>query len=46
MRTDMRFAFIRNGFDFPILAAYSDVITIANANEPVQGHLALTGINR
>ena len=46
MRTDMRFAFMRNGFEFPILAAHSDVITVANANEPLQGHLALTGSNR
>lgn len=46
MRTDLRFAFVRNGFEFPILAAWGDVITVANVNEPLQGHLALTGVNR
>ena len=42
----MRFAFMRNGFQFPIHAAWSDVITVANVNEPLQGHLALTALNR
>ena len=46
MRTDMRLAFVRNGFDFPLVAAWGDVITVQNVNEPLQGHLALTGLNR
>lgn len=37
---------MRNGFEFPIHAAWSDVIEVANVNEPTQGHLALTGKNR
>ena len=46
LRTDMRIAFIRNGFEFPIVAAWGEVIRVANVNEPLQGHLALTGENR
>lgn len=46
LRTDMRIAFIRNGFEFPVVAAWGDVIRVANVNEPLQGHLALTGENR
>lgn len=45
LRTDMRIAFIRNGFEFPIVAAWGEVIKVANVNEPLQGHLALTGEN-
>ena len=39
----MRLVFMRNGFEFPMVAALGDVITVANVNEPLQGHLALTG---
>ena len=46
LRTDMRIAFIQNGFEFPVVAAWGDVIRVANVNEPLQGHLALTGENR
>jgi hypothetical protein len=46
MRADMRFAFMRNGLEYPVAAAVSDVISVANPNEPTQGHLALTGKNR
>ena len=42
----MRLAFMRNGFKFPIVAAWGDTITVKNVNEPLQGHLALTGKNR
>lgn len=46
LRTDMRIAFVRNGFEFPVVAAWGDIIRVANVNEPLQGHLALTGENR
>ncbi len=46
LRCDMRLAFVRNGFEFPVVAAWGDVITVENPNEPLQGHLALTGKNR
>lgn len=46
LRTDMRLAFVRNGFEFPLVAAWSHPITVENINEPLQGHLALTGKNR
>ena len=42
----MRLAFMRNGFEYPVVAAWGDIITVENANEPLQGHLALTGTNR
>ncbi|KAK9830188.1 hypothetical protein WJX72_010191 [[Myrmecia] bisecta] len=42
MRADMRFVFLRNGTDFPVLAAKGEPIKVANPNEPTQGHLALT----
>ena len=37
---------MRNGFEFPVVAAWGDAITVENVNEPLQGHLALTGKNR
>lgn len=46
LRTDMRLAFMRNGFEFPVVAAWGEAITVENPNEPLQGHLALTGKNR
>ena len=30
------------GFDNPTLAAVSNIVTFANPNEPLHGHLALT----
>lgn len=45
-RHDMQFAFMRKGMMDPVLAAWSPVITVANPNEPLQGHLALTKDNR
>lgn len=42
----MRLAFMRNGFEFPVVAAWGDAITVENVNEPLQGHLAVTGTNR
>lgn len=44
-RIDMQFAFMRHGLLHPVLAAWSPVITVANPNEPLQGHLALTTDN-
>lgn len=43
LRADMRFALVRNGLEFPLVAAWSEVVRVANRNEPTQGHLALTG---
>lgn len=31
------------GFENPIMAAVSNVVTFSNPNEPLHGHLALTG---
>ena len=31
------------GFDNPVLAAVSNAVTFKNPNEPLHGHLALTG---
>lgn len=31
------------GFDNPVLAAVSNTVTFKNPNEPLHGHLALTG---
>ena len=31
------------GFDSPVLAAVSNAVTFKNPNEPLHGHLALTG---
>lgn len=41
-RQPMRFALLRGGFDAPVVVAVSDVIEVAQPNEPLQGHLALT----
>jgi hypothetical protein len=43
MRQPLRFALVRNGLEFPLIAAWSGVIQVASPNEPMQGHLALTG---
>lgn len=42
-RQPMRFAFMRGGFDAPVVAALSEVVHVARPNEPLQAHLALTG---
>jgi hypothetical protein len=43
MRVAVRFVLLRNGFQFPTPAAYSQEIQVQNPNEPTSGHLALTG---
>jgi hypothetical protein len=43
MRQDVRFALVRNGLQFPLIAACSDVVRLANPNQPMQGHLSLLG---
>jgi Fn3-like domain from Purple Acid Phosphatase len=43
MRQSMRFVLMRNGFEYPTVAASSEEITVQNVNEPTSGHLALTG---
>lgn len=43
MRQSMRFVLLRNGFEYPTVAASSEVISVQNPNEPTGGHLALTG---
>lgn len=43
MRQAVRFVLLRNGFQFPTPAAYSQEIQVQNPNEPTSGHLALTG---
>jgi hypothetical protein len=43
MRAPMRFAFVRNGVDAPLIVATTAIITPANANQPTGIHLALTG---
>lgn len=44
MRSDVRFAFIRNPKEWSVVAAVTDIIRFDNLNAPLQGHLALTGI--
>lgn len=43
MRQSMRFVLLRNGFEYPTVAAASAEISVAYPNEPTGGHLALTG---
>lgn len=43
MRHDLRFALIRNGLQQPTVVAWSSAVRLARPNEPMQGHLALTG---
>ena len=43
MRQPMRFLLLRDGFEYPTLAAFSAEILVDNPNEPTGGHLALTG---
>jgi Fn3-like domain from Purple Acid Phosphatase len=43
MRQSMRFVLLRNGFEYPTVAASSEEIRVQNPNEPTSGHLALTG---
>ena len=35
--------FVIIGVDKPVLAAVSGIVQFTNPNEPLQGHLALTG---
>ena len=42
MRQSMRFVLLRNGFEYPTVAASSEEIRVQNPNEPTSGHLALT----
>ena len=42
MRQSMRFVLLRNGFEYPTVAASSDEIRVQKPNEPTNGHLALT----
>lgn len=42
MRADMRFAFVRNGLENPLVIAQTEAIRVVNPNEPTGGHLALT----
>ncbi|KAI7845277.1 hypothetical protein COHA_001120 [Chlorella ohadii] len=44
MRHDLRFALVRNGLQFPTVVAWSEVIRVEQPNEPMQGHLSLTGV--
>ncbi len=41
-RQDMRVALMRGGLQAPVRAAASEVLRLANPNEPLQVHLALT----
>lgn len=43
MRHDLRFALVRNGLQLPTVVAWSERLAVASPNEPMQGHLALTG---
>ena len=43
MRADIVMGFFTGGFDEPTLVAVSDVVSFANPNEPLQGHLSYTG---
>ncbi|KAK9852839.1 hypothetical protein WJX84_003627 [Apatococcus fuscideae] len=44
MRSEVRFAFIRDPKEWSVVAAVTDIIRFENLNAPLQGHLALTGI--
>ncbi|PRW45579.1 Metallo-dependent phosphatase [Chlorella sorokiniana] len=44
MRQDLRFALVRNGLQFPTVVAWSEVVRVEQPNEPMQGHLSLTGV--
>ena len=43
MRADVIVGFFTGGFSKPTLVAVSDVISFANPNEPLQGHLSYQG---
>jgi len=43
MRGVYKVGFFRGGFDNPVLAAVSNTVTFKNPNEPLHGHLTLTG---
>lgn len=44
MRRDVRFALVRNGLQFPSIAAWSAPVVVEQPNLPMQGHLSLTGV--
>ncbi|MEW5311981.1 MAG: hypothetical protein WDW38_003647 [Sanguina aurantia] len=44
-RQDAAFMFFRGGFEKPVAVAVSPVLVVANPNQPLQGHLSLTGVN-
>lgn len=44
MRQDVRFALVRNGLQFPVIAAWSEPVAVEQPNLPMQGHLSLTGV--
>ena len=43
MRQKYVFGFFRGGLSNPTLVAISNTVSFENYNEPLQGHLALTG---
>ena len=43
MRADVIVGFFTGGFEKPTLVAVSNVVSFANPNEPLQGHLSYTG---
>jgi len=43
MRHDYSFALFRNGTYYPVMVAQSQAVHFKNYNEPLQGHLSLTG---
>ncbi len=44
VRQDVRFALVRNGLQFPAIAAWSEPVAVQQPNLPMQGHLSLTGV--
>lgn len=44
VRQDVRFALVRNGLQFPTIAAWSEPVAVQQPNLPMQGHLSLTGV--
>ncbi|KAL4439452.1 hypothetical protein ABPG77_008781 [Micractinium sp. CCAP 211/92] len=44
VRQDVRFALVRNGLQFPTIAAWSEPVAVQQPNLPMQGHLSLTDV--
>ena len=42
VRSPVRFAFVRGGLQFPMVAAWSEALTPTRTNQPLQAHLSLT----